>query len=243
MESPQQTEAPERCENCGAALGGRFCSECGQRRTRRITFRRVLAEAVEHLWSFDSTILRTATGLARSPGRLCREYVDGRRKAYMNPLKYAFLAATVFALVINLFDILPGGLPADNPRAVKLFRTIVSALGYLAYLYMLPVAAVQRALFRGQRFGVAECYVTLLFFYGQFLLAGSALSLLGLYSTPYGQWIMRVLGLLLFLWTLAGFYRSSRVTTFLKSALLYLVFTLVNIGSGILMAVAMGVRP
>ncbi|MCP5119647.1 MAG: hypothetical protein GY953_53290, partial [bacterium] len=135
----------------------------------------------------------------------------------------------------------PAAVPADNERAVQLFQTIISVLGYLAYLYMLPVAALQRWLFRGHGFGVAECYVSLLFFYGQFLLLGALLAICGLYSIPYGLLVARLIGAAYLVWTLAGFYRSSKLATVAKGILLYLSFTVVSIGLGMLIAVAMGI--
>ncbi len=234
---------PPACADCGAELAGRFCSECGQRDAGRLTFRRIAEETFDHVLSLDSALLRTAVDLSRSPGRVCRDYVAGRRKTYMSPLKYTFVTATVFALLVNLLDVLPSGLPADNEQAVKLFKLIVSALGYLAYVYMLPVAVLQRLLFRGRDYGVAESYASLLYFYGHFLLLGSVLSAFGAYSMSYGQLAMRGLGLIYFVWLVAGFYRSPEWWTYLRGFLLYLFFTAISMGSGFVLAILMGVRP
>ncbi|MEM7356785.1 MAG: DUF3667 domain-containing protein [Acidobacteriota bacterium] len=229
-----EPQATSSCGNCGAPLAGHFCSACGQRDAGRLTFRRIASEAADHVLSLDSALLRTAIDLSRNPGRVARDYVRGRRKAYLNPLKYTFVMATLFALVINLLDVLPAGVPTDNEKAVQTYKLIVSLLGYLAYFYMLPVAALQSRLFRRQGDGVAECYVPLLYFYGHFLLLGSLLTAFGIYSTAYGTLAMRGLGLFYFLWLLVGFYRGAGASAYLKSFVLYLAFNVVNMGSGAL---------
>lgn len=237
--SPVAAEAAERCVNCGSALDDRYCPRCGQRKAQSITFARVTADAAEQLVSLDSALVRTMVGLARSPGRLVRRYLDGQRKTYMNPMKFVFVAATVFALTINVFDVLPHEIPPDRPQAIRLFKTLVSALGYLAYLYMLPAAVVQRWLFRRHELGVAECYVSLLYYYGEILLLGSVLAALGLYSIPYGMVAIRGLGMLYLAWMLTGLYRGPKATTLGKAVLVYVTFTVVNIGTGILVALAL----
>ncbi len=228
------------CRNCQTPTTGRYCPECGQRRARRITFRRVFNEGLEHVMSLDSAFLRTVVDLSRRPGQVCREYLEGQRKAFVNPIKYTFFMATVFALVVNLLDIVPASIPVDNKSAVQTYKVVVSALGYMAYLYMLPVAALQAWLFRRPRYGVAECYTTLLFFYGQFLILGTILAVAGVYSSPYGILIVRGLGLLYFLWLLARLYDETFGWTLVKGILLYLFFNFVNIDSGFLIGLAVG---
>ncbi len=133
------TQGTGQCAGCGATIEGSYCSVCGQRRVGRITFRRVFSEAARNL-TIGSTFPRTLIGMTTHPGRVAREYVEGRRKAYLNPLKYTFVIATVFALEVNLLEILPLGIDADREAAVSQFRTIIAALAYLAYVHMLPTA-------------------------------------------------------------------------------------------------------
>ncbi|MEM7583646.1 MAG: DUF3667 domain-containing protein [Acidobacteriota bacterium] len=223
-------------------MTGLYCPVCGQRRTRRITFGRIFEKGAEQILSLDSAFLRTVFSLATRPGSTCRQYLDGRRKPFMNPVKYVFVLATLFAVVNNVLDILPASLP-DNPQAVRLYKFIVSALSYLAYLYLLPVALVQSWLFRRPRTGVAESYVIMLFFYGQFLVIGILLSVTGVYPTTYGLLIVRTCGFLYLLWLLAGLYRDTFLWTLVKGLLLYLIFNIFNMGSALLLGMAMGVRP
>lgn len=87
------------CANCGAVLGGRYCSACGQpvlpdRLTGRESVRRLATGAFD----LDRGILRTVTDLFRCPGAVARDYVRGRTIPYANPIKY-------FVLVVSLVQI------------------------------------------------------------------------------------------------------------------------------------------
>ena len=88
------------CENCGTALLGRFCYACGQSADRPTRSVRTFAgQAAADLTSLDSRILRTLGLLLARPGRLTREYLDGRRVRYTQPLQLYLGAATAFFFV------------------------------------------------------------------------------------------------------------------------------------------------
>ncbi len=129
-----------RCASCGA-LSGYDCSECGQRRARRLSFRRILSEALEHLLALDSAFLRTLIGLTKHPGRVCRRYVLGQRKTYVNPLKYTFVVATVCLLTYNFFrSPSPAGVDAAS-ETDRARIAIMPFAAYFGYVVMIPVVA------------------------------------------------------------------------------------------------------
>ncbi len=53
-EHPTELQTETQCANCKAPTPGPFCSQCGQRLARRITFRRVFDESLEHVLALDS---------------------------------------------------------------------------------------------------------------------------------------------------------------------------------------------
>ncbi|HEY0015838.1 MAG TPA: DUF3667 domain-containing protein [Longimicrobium sp.] len=88
------------CENCGTVLAGRYCHACGQAAERPTTTVRGFARhAAADLTSLDSRILRTLALLLARPGRLTREYLDGRRIRYTQPLQVYLGAAAAFFFV------------------------------------------------------------------------------------------------------------------------------------------------
>lgn len=89
------------CATCGAALSGPFCSQCGQRVRPRLTLGGVAREAVQHVLSLDSGLLRTAVDLARRPAGLITDVLAGRTVRYAGPVRY-FLVAVTAAQVLSL---------------------------------------------------------------------------------------------------------------------------------------------
>lgn len=92
------------CLNCGAALAGRFCHECGQEdEDRRIPFRKLLSEVFGEIFSFDSRFFRSIRPLLLRPGFLTQEYMAGRRVRYLPPFRFYLVASVAFfaALALN----------------------------------------------------------------------------------------------------------------------------------------------
>jgi Protein of unknown function (DUF3667) len=91
---------PGACENCGAALHGAYCHACGQSAERPTrTVRAFVAQVAADLTSLDSRLLRTLALLLARPGHLTREYLDGRRIRYTQPLQLYLGCAAAFFFV------------------------------------------------------------------------------------------------------------------------------------------------
>jgi hypothetical protein len=98
--------APEqRCRNCGAALSGHYCANCGQTAdTHVLSARELLHETLEGLTHSDSRLWRTLYCLWFKPGMLTREFVDGRRQAYLPPVRLYLVLSVVFFLFASLLQ-------------------------------------------------------------------------------------------------------------------------------------------
>lgn len=91
------------CRNCGAPAPLKFCPECGQETTLHPpTLGEFLHEFVGHYVALEGTLWRTLGLLLSRPGRLTREYLDGRRRRYVLPLRLYLTASFVFFLVLKL---------------------------------------------------------------------------------------------------------------------------------------------
>jgi hypothetical protein len=102
----------DQCENCGALLHGPYCSQCGQKSADRIVpVWHMVNEALEAVFELDLRVLRTFPKFLFLPGRLTKEYIDGRRKRYIRPFRLylftTFLLFTTLALTTTSeFDFL-----------------------------------------------------------------------------------------------------------------------------------------
>ncbi|NQV87438.1 MAG: DUF3667 domain-containing protein [Woeseiaceae bacterium] len=92
------------CLNCGTRLRGQYCGICGQRsRSRLISIWQLLREAFGDLFELDSRLWRTVVPLLIRPGKLTRDYLEGRRARYMPPFR-TYLVLSVIFFLVAFFD-------------------------------------------------------------------------------------------------------------------------------------------
>ncbi|HZV85186.1 MAG TPA: DUF3667 domain-containing protein [Brevundimonas sp.] len=84
------------CTDCGQPTTGRFCANCGQPTHVHRSLLHLGEEMLHGILHFDARIWRTLPLLAFNPGRLTREWVQGRRTRYVSPL--AMYLFTVFLM-------------------------------------------------------------------------------------------------------------------------------------------------
>lgn len=99
------------CTDCGQPVEGKFCSNCGQPTHVHRSLLHLGEEMLHGVLHFDARIWRTLPLLAINPGRLTREWVQGRRTRYVSPL--AMFLFTVF-LMFFVFSFSGGLEPQVN---------------------------------------------------------------------------------------------------------------------------------
>ncbi|MXO75101.1 DUF3667 domain-containing protein [Altererythrobacter aerius] len=87
------------CLNCGTPLVGPHCHACGQRGHVHRTLGAFFHDLLHGVLHFEGKIWRTVPLLAWKPGKLTREYIDGRRASYVSPIAlFLFVVFLSFAL-------------------------------------------------------------------------------------------------------------------------------------------------
>jgi hypothetical protein len=93
-------EAHATCTDCGEPTSGKFCSNCGQPTHVHRSLLHLFEEVLHGVLHFDARIWRTLPLLLLNPGRLTREWIQGRRTRYVSPL--AIFLFTVFLMFFLL---------------------------------------------------------------------------------------------------------------------------------------------
>lgn len=97
---PERLAGSERCLNCGTELQGPFCHYCGQPDKRLLRFFPVLVrEFFEDFLELDTRFSRTMVPLLVRPGRLTRDYLDGRRFRYTPPIRLFIFSSMLFFIL------------------------------------------------------------------------------------------------------------------------------------------------
>ena len=94
----------KNCLNCNAQVAGRYCNICGQ---ENIEPKESVIHLVNHFFQdvthFDGKFFSTLWLLMVRPGFLSKEYVNGRRASYLNPIRmYVFTSAIFFLIFFTM---------------------------------------------------------------------------------------------------------------------------------------------
>jgi len=94
------------CLNCGTALTGRYCPNCGQENTEpKETVWTLVSHFFNDITHFDGKFFSTGKYLLTRPGFLSSEYIKGRRASYLHPIRmYVFTSAFFFIIFFSLFN-------------------------------------------------------------------------------------------------------------------------------------------
>ncbi len=95
------------CKNCDYKFDGNYCPNCGQKdNSGRIILRESLAEVFSAHFDLDAPLFRTIRDMFYRPGAMIRNYIFGKRKYYMNPVRYFLLMLGLYLIVdgITGFD-------------------------------------------------------------------------------------------------------------------------------------------
>ncbi len=92
-----------QCLNCGTPLEGPFCYYCGQPDKNFMRFfPALLREFLEDFLELDSRFTRTMKPLLFLPGKLTRDYLDGRRFRYTPPIRLYIFSSMAFFILASM---------------------------------------------------------------------------------------------------------------------------------------------
>jgi hypothetical protein len=104
--SPPPAPPPAACANCGAPFAPqrrRFCPECGQEtHTQAPTLHEFAQQLGGAYFSTEGALWRTLKLLLLKPGELTRQYLAGRRKHYVLPLRLYLTISLITLLLVRV---------------------------------------------------------------------------------------------------------------------------------------------
>lgn len=91
------------CLNCGTGLIGSHCHQCGQAAHVHKTLGAFFHDFLHGVFHFEGKIWRTLPALVFRPGRMTRDYIDGRRATYVSPIALFLFAVFLMFAVVKQF--------------------------------------------------------------------------------------------------------------------------------------------
>lgn len=103
FKSEKEKSVPQdvTCANCKTNFDGRFCPNCGQSlKEYDKPFSFVFYNFLGDFFAFDTRFFRTIVTLLFKPGKLSKEYIEGRRVSYAPPFRiFVFVSFVLFLLL------------------------------------------------------------------------------------------------------------------------------------------------
>lgn len=121
------------CLNCGNLLQStdRFCAQCSQKNfVKRLTLANISHELVHAFTHADHSLVKLLKELARRPGLVALEYIEGKRKRYFNPFSFFVICIAFFVLMNSVFQAY-GPMPQANPQVLSGISTEAGKAQYL----------------------------------------------------------------------------------------------------------------
>ena len=166
------------CKNCGASLYGPVCHQCGQKAIdNRWTISILFGQFVNQLTNIERGFFFTIKALFAFPGRVIKDYWDGKTIIYYNPFRYV-LILTALNLLVNFWlgidDMLQSHLEPElfdhdfeESTMVAADRRFDNWMNFLVLL-LIPISSlVTMAVFKRHQQNYAEHLILNAFILGQ----------------------------------------------------------------------------
>ena len=93
----------ERCLNCQSKLDGPFCSQCGQKKSARLTpIKDWVGDFFGAFLKLDSKLLRTMKSLLLRPGQATLDFAAGHRVPYSGPARVYIIVSAISIAAMTL---------------------------------------------------------------------------------------------------------------------------------------------
>lgn len=164
------------CANCTTVTDTAFCPSCGQKLDiHRITIGHIAHEGFHSITHADKGVLLLMKGLVTRPGIIAREYIEGRRKHYFNPVTFLVLSSALmayFGTITGYMDRLTAASNRPSGRPVSEVWKEVFHIGgsngkWLMFLFMAPLFAFLSWMFFRKKYNYAENFVLHAFIFGE----------------------------------------------------------------------------
>jgi len=93
------------CLNCKHPLdmSYKYCPNCAQANsTKKLSLKDFFDEFFSNVLSYDSKLLTTLGALLLRPGKITRDYIEGKRVSYTNPFRFLLSLSIVYFLLMGL---------------------------------------------------------------------------------------------------------------------------------------------
>ena len=130
---------PTTCLNCGAEIQQQFCPYCGQNKdVEKFNWHSIVHELTHFFTHIEKGFLNTSLQLLIKPGRVIREYLEGKRKKYHKPVGFFLIWA---AIRLVTYSAVSGLMHYENLRRFKEEQAYLVHYNQFFGLLLIPIEA------------------------------------------------------------------------------------------------------
>ncbi|MGB5363315.1 MAG: DUF3667 domain-containing protein [Aureibaculum sp.] len=230
------------CKNCNSKLAGKYCNVCGQRSSvHKITFRDTFQDLIETVFSVNTPLWITLQMLIINPGKLFREYLEGKRRTYYKPVAFFILTTIVYIVLRSLIGYDPMGntvIEQNDKLDVNLFmaagKFMVANINNILFLFVFS-SGLSLKLFFYKKYSLAEYLAISFYLVGIYNLLGAIFMFYLQFVNPELKFLPALLMLFYMVYALTSFYADRKFLVTVKTILFYFLayFFYVAFGYGL----------
>ncbi|MDT0558967.1 DUF3667 domain-containing protein [Ichthyenterobacterium sp. W332] len=215
------------CKNCNSDFFGSYCNNCGQRKSvNKVTFSEISQDFIDTVFSVNAPLWVTIKALFLNPGKLFREYLAGKRKAFYKPVAFFVLITIAYIILFSLYDF-----DVNNPSQERELKLIAQAeqsafrnFNNLLFIYVFNLGFTIK-LFFYKNYSLIE-YITISFYiigvYTLLLSVTTPIAYLGDFSLFM---IPTVLMVLYLIYSFTSFFNKRDFFTIIKIIVAFAIST------------------
>jgi len=226
------------CLNCGRPITDNFCSNCGQKKYKRIDKKYLVDEIQYSLIHTNKGFFYSVKNILLNPGKTAKDFIDGNRVNHYKPILLAFVLSGISAYisykVIGMNEIMEEHYTKEKiPKTfIHNYMTIISSYSSFMMLLLIPIVSLfTKLMFRkwGQNYYehvIMNAYIQSCFTLFSIILLYPILYVLRSdgHNFILATMCAMVLFPLLMIWFYKGFYKEKSIITI---ALRVLLFTII----------------
>lgn len=138
----------ENCLNCNESITGNFCSNCGQKKYKRIDKKYIWDELQYTVFHTNKGLLYSLKNIIKNPGKTAKDYINGNRVNHYKPILLTFLLSGFSTFIsfklLHINDIMKEALTNSGmySDAMSSYMTFISSYNSFLTLILIPFFAI-----------------------------------------------------------------------------------------------------
>ena len=111
------------CLNCEHPLdvSDKYCPNCGQlNSTKKLSFTDFSREFFGNFFAYDSRFRRTLSAMMFHPGKISKDYIQGKRERYANPFRFYLSVSIIFFIIWSFSNNMDDFGSVNNAKSTNL---------------------------------------------------------------------------------------------------------------------------